>query len=51
MFRYLNCFLSYIAMDDKDEHGFETGKAGSPLSSFYVMPAKITEEIIIVSAP
>ena len=36
---------------DKDEHGFETGKAGSPLSSFYVMPAKITEEIIIVSAP
>ena len=37
-------------MDDKDGHGFETWKAGSTLSTFYAMPVKITEEIIMVSS-
>ena len=37
-------------MDDKDGHGFETWKARSTLSSFYAMPVKVTEEIIMVSS-
>ena len=42
--RQWNCFLSFIATDDKDGHGLKLEKVGQTFSSCYAIPAKMTEK-------
>ena len=42
--RQWNCFLSFIATDDKDGHGLKLEKVGQTFSSCYAIPAKMTKK-------
>ena len=47
---HLNSLLSSFATGDKDGHGLKCANSG-PIFCFNVGPAKITENLIILSVP